>query len=94
MLIPEAYYEATVLTKLVDKPCIIGEKKLCRHFAYPSLSGFPTANVSDMVSDVTDFINDPEVSYVVSTSKMFCSALKVFKLMYFITATARTQCWS
>ncbi|XP_032527888.2 laminin subunit alpha [Danaus plexippus] len=60
VLIPEAYYEATVLTKLVDKPCIIGEKKLCRHFAYPSLSGFPTANVSDMVSDVTDFINDPE----------------------------------
>ncbi|XP_046976709.1 laminin subunit alpha [Vanessa cardui] len=60
VLIPEAYYEATVLTKLVDKPCVIGDKNLCRHFAYPSLDGRPTTNVTEMVSAVTEFINDPE----------------------------------
>ena len=62
VLIPEAYYEATVLTKLVDKPCIIGDRKLCRHFAYPSLNGRPTASVGDMVSSVNEYISDPEVS--------------------------------
>ncbi|XP_034839290.1 laminin subunit alpha [Maniola hyperantus] len=60
VLIPEAYYEATVLTKLVDTPCIIGENKLCRHFAYPNLGGRPKATVSDMVVNVTSFIDDPE----------------------------------
>ncbi|CAH2227088.1 jg4806 [Pararge aegeria aegeria] len=62
VLIPEAYYEATVLTKLVDTPCIIGENKLCRHFAYPNLRGLPATTVSDLVSEVTLFIDDPEVN--------------------------------
>ncbi|XP_049703370.2 laminin subunit alpha [Helicoverpa armigera] len=60
VLIPEAYYEATVLTKLVDKPCVIGDKKLCRHFAYPSLFGRPTADVSGLSTSVTGYIDDVE----------------------------------
>ncbi|CAK1588443.1 unnamed protein product [Parnassius mnemosyne] len=60
VLIPEAYYEATVLTKLVDKPCVIGERNLCRHFAYPSLSGLPTADVSTLVINVTQYVTAPE----------------------------------
>ncbi|XP_045458049.1 laminin subunit alpha [Melitaea cinxia] len=60
VLIPEAYYEATVLTKLVDKPCLIGDNKLCRHFAYPSVEGRPISNVSQLVTAVTEFVNDPE----------------------------------
>lgn len=61
-MIPEAYYEATVLTKLVDKPCSIGERNLCRHFAYPSLNGLPTANVTTLAVPVTEYVTDAEVS--------------------------------
>ncbi|KAH9634640.1 hypothetical protein HF086_000612 [Spodoptera exigua] len=60
VLIPEAYYEATVLTKLVDKPCVIGDKKLCRHFAYPSLFGRPTADVTGLSTSVSGYIDDVE----------------------------------
>ncbi|XP_045509429.1 laminin subunit alpha [Colias croceus] len=59
VLIPEAYYEATVLTKVVDKPCIIGDRKLCRHFAYPSLSGKPTADASGLITAADEYITDP-----------------------------------
>ncbi|XP_037870167.2 laminin subunit alpha [Bombyx mori] len=59
VLIPEAYYEATILTKMVDKPCIVGDKKLCRQFAYPSLSGKSTADVTSLVTSVDSFIDDP-----------------------------------
>ncbi|KAJ8738019.1 hypothetical protein PYW08_000614 [Mythimna loreyi] len=60
VLIPEAYYEATVLTKLVDRPCVVGDKKLCRHFAYPSLFGRPTADVSGLSTSVSGYIDDVE----------------------------------
>lgn len=64
VLIPEAYYEATVLTKLVDKPCGIGERNLCRHFAYPSLRGLPTANITTLITPVTEYVNNPEVTNI------------------------------
>ncbi|CAG9136876.1 unnamed protein product [Plutella xylostella] len=59
VLIPEAYYEATVLTKLVNKPCEIGDNKLCRHFEYPSLDGFPYADVSGLMTSATSYIDNP-----------------------------------
>lgn len=37
VLIPSAYYEAAILSKKVVKPCVIGDKGLCRHFAHPDL---------------------------------------------------------
>lgn len=61
VLIPEAYYEATILTKLVDRPCVIGEKTLCREFAYPSVEHFPKADVTGLVTSVTQYIDDQEV---------------------------------
>ncbi|KAJ8736784.1 hypothetical protein PYW07_000055 [Mythimna separata] len=60
VLIPEAYYEATVLTQLVERPCVIGDRKLCRHFAYPSLFGRPTADVSGLSTSVSGYIDDVE----------------------------------
>lgn len=40
MLVPAAYYEATVLTQQVESVCTVGDKGLCRHFGYPSISGY------------------------------------------------------
>ncbi|VVC86157.1 unnamed protein product [Leptidea sinapis] len=60
VLIPEAYYEATVLTKLVDKPCVVGDKNLCRHFAYPNLNGRPVANVTTLITPISEYLNDIE----------------------------------
>ncbi|KAG6444669.1 hypothetical protein O3G_MSEX003477, partial [Manduca sexta] len=59
VLIPEAYYEATVLTKLVDRPCVVGDQKLCRQFTYPSLGVFPTADISNLVTAMNQFIDNP-----------------------------------
>lgn len=61
VLIPESYYEATVLTKIVDKPCVVGDKTLCRDFAYPSLVGRPTADVTGLSTSVTGYIDNVEV---------------------------------
>ncbi|KAM3968484.1 laminin subunit alpha [Aphomia sociella] len=57
VLVPEAYYEATVLTKLVDKPCVIADRELCRHYVYPSVTGRPTADVNTLTTSVTAFID-------------------------------------
>ncbi|XP_075991137.1 laminin subunit alpha isoform X2 [Anticarsia gemmatalis] len=58
VLIPEAYYEATVLTKLVDKPCEVGDQRLCRHFAYPSVAGRPIADVNSLSTSVDAYIDN------------------------------------
>ncbi|KOB71560.1 putative laminin A chain [Operophtera brumata] len=60
VLIPEAYYEATVLTKLVDKPCEVGDDSLCRHFGYPSLEGRSSADISGLTTGVTNYIDNPQ----------------------------------
>ncbi|XP_059055423.1 laminin subunit alpha [Achroia grisella] len=56
VLVPEAYYEATVLTKLVEKPCIIEDRELCRHYVYPSIAGRPKADINTLTTSVTAFI--------------------------------------
>ncbi|XP_026331928.1 laminin subunit alpha isoform X2 [Hyposmocoma kahamanoa] len=60
VLVPEAYYEATILTKLVDKPCVIGEETLCREFAYPSVDHFAKTDVTGLTTPVTKYIDDPQ----------------------------------
>lgn len=42
VLLPAAYYEATILTQEVKLPCEIGYKGLCRHYDYPSLDTYDT----------------------------------------------------
>ena len=37
VLLPSEYYEATLLTQDVNRPCEIGYKGLCRHYGYPNL---------------------------------------------------------
>lgn len=40
VLLPAAYYEASVLTKKIENPCEIGNLGLCRHYRYPSIAEF------------------------------------------------------
>lgn len=64
VLIPEAYYEATILTKLVDKPCVIGDETLCREFAYPSVEHYPKTDIAGLVTPVTQYIDDQQVGTI------------------------------
>ncbi|KAK6627792.1 hypothetical protein RUM44_010271 [Polyplax serrata] len=43
VLLPAAFYEATILEERVDTPCTINGPNLCRHYSYPQLD-FDTAN--------------------------------------------------
>lgn len=58
---PETYYEATVLNKPVNKPCVVGDTGLCRHYVYPSVAGWAAADVSTMATSVTAYIDDEQV---------------------------------
>lgn len=40
VLLPAAYYEASILTKKIENPCEIGDLESCRHFKYPSIDDF------------------------------------------------------
>lgn len=40
VLLPAAYYEASILTKKLENPCEIGELESCRHYRYPSIDDF------------------------------------------------------
>lgn len=40
MLLPEAFYEATILARNVENPCRVGENGLCRRYSYPNISSF------------------------------------------------------
>lgn len=40
VLLPAAYYEASILTKKLENPCEIGDLESCRHFKYPSIGDF------------------------------------------------------
>lgn len=40
VLLPAAYYEASILTKKIENPCEIGDIESCRHYKYPSIDDF------------------------------------------------------
>lgn len=40
VLLPAAFYEASILTQKIDSPCKIGQMGLCRHFRYPEVNHF------------------------------------------------------
>lgn len=40
VLLPAAYYEASILTKKIENPCEFTDLELCRHFKYPNIIEF------------------------------------------------------
>lgn len=66
VLLPAAYYEASILTRHISNPCELGNMELCRHYKYASVDVFEPAN-TPFISDSnnqpiqpTEFYSDPE----------------------------------
>lgn len=51
MLLPAAYYEASILTKKIENPCELGNLGLCRHYKYPSINEYNSAHVPFIMED-------------------------------------------
>lgn len=51
VLLPAAYYEASILTRKIETPCEIGNLELCRHYKYPSILDFNPSYDSFITGD-------------------------------------------
>lgn len=63
VLLPQAYYEGTKLTKKIENPCEISEHGLCRHYKYPSIIEYnpsytPVIRADTDAHEVEEFYND------------------------------------
>lgn len=58
VLLPAAYYEASILTKKLENPCELGDLESCRHYRYPSIDEFPTIDEADDDSSVEKYTDD------------------------------------
>lgn len=65
VLLPAAYYEASILTKKIENPCELGNLNLCRHYKYPSINQFgpvyePFVTENEKAFKPTEFYTDRE----------------------------------
>lgn len=65
VLLPAAYYEASILTRKIETPCSLGLMDLCRRYKYPSVNAFQPSNIpfiseGSELGEVTEFYSDPE----------------------------------
>ena len=72
VLVPEAYYEGTILVEKVKRPCQIGENGLCRHYRYPNLTDFYMVrgeggfiSKEDDREPLREFLEDSQVKIVI-----------------------------
>jgi hypothetical protein len=68
VLLPAAFYEATILADQITAPCEIGNGGLCRHFRYPNLTRFDMVRgeggyriVNEEREPLDVYFNDQEV---------------------------------
>ncbi|ALC44510.1 LanA [Drosophila busckii] len=72
VLLPSAYYEASILTRHIANPCELGHMDLCRHYKYASVNVFEPANTPFLMGDnnkptkPTDVYSDSEHFEIVS----------------------------
>lgn len=65
VLLPQAYYEGTRLTKKIVNPCELGELGLCRHYKYPTIIEYmpsyePFIRHGDTSTSPTEYYEDFE----------------------------------
>lgn len=65
VLLPAAYYEASILTKKIENPCELGNSDLCRHYKYPSIIEYkpayePFVTEEDRARSPDEFYDDRE----------------------------------
>jgi len=72
VLLPAAYYEASILTRHIANPCELGNMELCRHYKYASVDVFEPAKTpfivgsNDKPTNPTEFYSDSEHLEIVS----------------------------
>lgn len=66
VLLPAAYYEATILTKKIENPCELGDLESCRHYQYPTINEFPMAKEADSDSGNELYTDDEHLLLVES----------------------------
>lgn len=59
VLLPQAYYEGTKLTKKIESPCEIGDRGMCRHYKYPSIIEY-NPSYTPLIRDETSAIEVQE----------------------------------
>lgn len=62
VLLPAAYYEATILTKKIENPCELGDLELCRQYKYPNIEEYKplSRGFNAQGEDATELYNDDE----------------------------------
>ncbi|XP_058121122.1 laminin subunit alpha [Anopheles ziemanni] len=55
VLLPAAYYEASILTKKIENPCEISDLGLCRHYQYPSVGPYSPQTEAFIIEDEQSF---------------------------------------
>ncbi|XP_058060994.1 laminin subunit alpha [Anopheles bellator] len=55
VLLPAAYYEASILTKKIENPCELTDLGLCRHYQYPSVGPYNPQMEAFIVEDGQSF---------------------------------------
>lgn len=66
VLLPAAYYEASILTRKITNPCELGNMELCRHYKYASVNDFQPsttpfiAGANDKPNMPTEVYADPD----------------------------------
>lgn len=66
VLLPAAYYEASILTKKIENPCELGDLESCRHYEYPSIDEFPMVKEADPDSGNELYMDDEHLLLVES----------------------------
>lgn len=89
MLLPAAYYEATILTKKIENPCELGNLNLCRHYKYPSINEFgsvydPFITDGGEASKPTEFYTDPEHLKLLKEKELPVISTDQSKLSYIV----------
>lgn len=62
VLLPAAYYEASLLTRKIETPCELGNLELCRHYKYPSIVDF-SPSYEAFISDENNQPQKPNAFY-------------------------------
>lgn len=62
VLLPAAYYEASILTRKIENPCELDDLALCRRFSYPSIEDFKpiSRGFNAEGEDATELYSDEE----------------------------------
>lgn len=89
VLLPQAYYEGTKLTKKIEVPCEIGDMGLCRHYKYPSIieyspSYMPVIQRDSKALEVEEFYENVDHLSVIGETRLPSLKDTQYELTYIV----------